>query len=109
MRFIDIDKVKKHLDESKPNWTAEDYATACEDAEFYSTLEDFMAEHEEEIDMMLFAPALEPDEARWLQRKRNGYAVLVCSNCEKEKEGYTRTPFCPHCGRRMTEEAAGCT
>ena len=42
--------------------------------------------------------------ARWLQRKRNGYAVLVCSDCEKEKEGYTRTAFCPNCGARMDAE-----
>ena len=42
------------------------------------------------------------EQARWLQRKRNGYAVLVCSACEKQKEGCTRTPFCPNCGRPMT-------
>lgn len=42
--------------------------------------------------------------ARWLHRKRNGYAVLVCSACEREKEGYTRTAYCPHCGRPMTGE-----
>lgn len=39
MRLVDIDKVKKHLDENKPDWTAEDYAVACEDAEFYSSLD----------------------------------------------------------------------
>ena len=50
----------------------------------------------------------EEEQARWLHRKRNGYAVLVCSNCGKEKEGYTCTAYCPSCGRRMTEEAAGC-
>ena len=44
----------------------------------------------------------EPEPARWLQRKRNGYAVLVCSNCEREKEGYSRTAYCPNCGRPMT-------
>lgn len=38
---------------------------------------------------------------RWLNRKRNGYAVLVCSECEREKEGYTRTAYCPHCCARM--------
>lgn len=38
---------------------------------------------------------------RWLNRKRNGYAVLVCSECEREKEGYTRTAYCPHCGVKM--------
>lgn len=46
----------------------------------------------------------EPEPARWLHRKRNGYAVLVCSACEKQKEGYTRTAYCPHCGRPMTGE-----
>ena len=40
--------------------------------------------------------------ARWLSRKRNGYAVLVCSACEALKEGYTHTAYCPHCGRPMT-------
>ena len=49
-----------------------------------------------------------PGQAHWLHRKRNGYAVLVCSNCGKEKEGYTCTAYCPTCGRRMTEEATGC-
>lgn len=44
--------------------------------------------------------------ARWLHRKRNGYAVLVCSNCGKEKEGYTRTAYCPTCGRPMDREEA---
>ena len=44
----------------------------------------------------------EPEPARWLHCKRNGYAVLVCSNCEKQKEGYTRTAYCPNCGRPMT-------
>lgn len=39
--------------------------------------------------------------SRWLNRKRNGYAVLVCSECEREKEGYTRTAYCPHCGVKM--------
>ena len=38
---------------------------------------------------------------RWLNRKRNGYAVLVCSECEREKEVYTRTAYCPKCGARM--------
>lgn len=66
MRFVDIDKVKKNLDENKPNWTAEDYAVACEDAEFYSTIEDFMAEHKEDIEMMMFAPVLVPDEPQWI-------------------------------------------
>ena len=66
MRFIDIDKVKKELDKNKPDWTAEDYAVACEDAEFYSTIEDFMAEHEEDIEMMMFAPELVPDEPSWI-------------------------------------------
>lgn len=51
----------------------------------------------------------EPEPARWLHRKRNGYAVLVCSACEKQKEGYTRTAYCPNCGRPMTGgEAQGC-
>lgn len=66
MRFIDIDKVKKNLDENKPDWTAEDYAVACEDAEFYSSMEDFIAEHDDEIEMMIFAPELVPDEPRWI-------------------------------------------
>lgn len=66
MRFVDIDKVKKNLDENKPDWTAEDYAVACEDAEFYSSMEDFIAEHDDEIEMMLFAPELVPDEPRWI-------------------------------------------
>ena len=56
----------------------------------------------------MLLPGEEPEPARWLQRKRNGYAVLVCSACEREKEGYVRTAYCPHCGRPMTEEAAGC-
>lgn len=66
MRFVDIDKVKKNLDENKPDWTAEDYAVACEDAEFYSSMEDFIAEHDDEIEMMIFAPELVPDEPRWI-------------------------------------------
>lgn len=48
-----------------------------------------------------------PEPARWLQRKKNGYAVLVCSACEKQKEGYVRTAYCPNCGRPMTEEYEG--
>ena len=50
------------------------------------------------------APTIEAEpvrHGRWLNRKRNGYAVLVCSECEREKEGYTRTEYCPHCGARM--------
>ena len=50
------------------------------------------------------APTIEAEpvrHGRWLNRKRNGYAVLVCSECEREKEGYTRTAYCPHCGARM--------
>ncbi len=39
--------------------------------------------------------------ARWLQRKRNGYTVLMCSACEKQKEGNARTEYCPNCGARM--------
>ena len=66
MRFVDIDKVKKNLDENKPDWTAEDYAVACEDAEFYSSMEDFIAEHDDEIEMMMFAPELVPDEPTWI-------------------------------------------
>lgn len=51
----------------------------------------------------------EPEPARWLNRKRNGYAVLVCSACEKQKEGYSRTAYCPNCGRPMTGEGEqGC-
>ena len=51
----------------------------------------------------------EPEPARWLHRKRNGYAVLVCSACEKQKEGYTHTAYCPNCGRPVTGgEAQGC-
>ena len=66
MRLVDIDKVKKNLDENKPDWTAEDYAVACEDAEFYSSIEDFIAEHDDEIEMMMFAPELVPDEPKWI-------------------------------------------
>ncbi len=66
MRFVDIDKVKKNLDENKPDWTAEDYAVACEGAEFYSSMEDFIAEHDDEIEMMMFAPELVPDEPTWI-------------------------------------------
>jgi hypothetical protein len=66
MRLVDIDKVKKNLDENKPDWTAEDYAVACEDAEFYSSMEDFIAEHDDEIEMMMFAPELVPDEPKWI-------------------------------------------
>lgn len=50
------------------------------------------------------APTIEAEpvrHGRWLNRKRNGYAVLVCSECEREKEGYTRTAYCPHCGMKM--------
>ena len=42
--------------------------------------------------------------AHWLQRKQNGYAVLVCSACEKQKEGNARTAYCPNCGRPMAGE-----
>ena len=78
MRLVDVDKVKKHLDENKPDWTAEDYAVACEDAEFYSSMEDFIAEHDDEIEMMMFAPELVPDEPHW----------IPCSERLPEKTGY---------------------
>lgn len=45
--------------------------------------------------------------AHWLQRKQNGYAVLVCSACEKQKEGNARTAYCPNCGRPITNDKGG--
>lgn len=66
MRLVDIDKVKKNLDERNPDWTAEDYVEECEDAAFYSSIEDFIADHDYEIEMMMFAPEIVPDEPQWI-------------------------------------------
>ena len=79
MRFVDIDKVKKWLDENKPDWDAEDYATACEDAEFYSTMDDFLAEND--VEMMMFAPELVSDYPEWIpcseRLPKDGELVLI--------------------------------
>lgn len=82
MRLVDIDKVKKNLDENKPDWTAEDYAVACEDAEFYSSMEDFIDEHGDEIEMMMFAPELVLDDPQWIpcseRLPEQDERVIVC-------------------------------
>ena len=82
MRLVDIDKVKKNLDERNPDWTAEDYVEECEDAAFYSSIEDFIADHDYEIEMMMFAPEIVPDEPQWIpcsERLPERHIYVLCA------------------------------
>ena len=69
-----------------------------------SILEDTKIHYTLAIETVKAQPTIEAEPAHWLRRKQNGYAVLVCSACEKQKEGNARTAYCPNCGRPMAGE-----
>lgn len=105
MRFVDIDKVKKDLAEEKGYWSAEEFAEACENATFYSTIDDFMQEHGEEIEMICFAPT--PERVGSWECIDDDGGVYRCTACGDEWYLEAGTPeennmhFCPHCGACM--------
>lgn len=104
MKFVDIDKVKKDLAKEKGYWSAEDFAKACENAAFYTTLDDFMTEHADEIEMMCFAPTPERC-GSWDCIDGDG-EVYQCTACGVQiGVGIETDPrdfaFCPFCGACM--------
>lgn len=102
MRYVDIDKVAADLDRERPDgWDAEDFADACQNAEFYSTMDDFMEEHGDEVEIMVFAP--EPElTAEWIYGEGSN---AHCSRCGHGVPSEDVSPFCPNCGSNMDPDA----
>lgn len=106
MKFVDIDKVEKDLDAENPDgWKMEQFYNACQDATFYSTIDDFIQEHGEEIEMICFAPT--PERVGSWECIDDDGGVYRCTACGDEWYLEAGTPeennmhFCPHCGACM--------